>query len=165
MNPDYKTEEAVTAGAAEELGQSPTGGQATAEYYGGSGWSTESLLGSRSDDKSRLRRPYTASGIIDLAPPSTPLHDRRRGLSRRAHSAAQAAKVYFANSSFEIAAGQPRHAQRNRCHCQKLRRCRSRSRRTHRQYWCARFQQDPFPASMKRWLSTSSSGKASIQPS
>ena len=51
MNPDYKTEEAAaqaTAGAAEEL-VTPTAGQATAEYYGGTGssspaWAAEAAM-------------------------------------------------------------------------------------------------------------------------
>ena len=106
MNPDYKTEEAVTAGAAEELVQPPTAGQATAEYYGGTGsstspaWAAEAAMNPAYAD----RTPRAASSTSP--PPSTPLHDATVEACRVAlTSAAQAAKVYFANSSFEIAAG------------------------------------------------------------
>ncbi len=113
MNPDYKKEETAapaTAAAAEEPAAPPTGGQATTEYYGGTesptnpAWAAEAKMNPDYDKST----PSAASSSTDvhLAYYSAPVRDAAVEACRDALSTeAQAAKLYFANSSFDIEPG------------------------------------------------------------
>ena len=113
MNPDYKKEEiAAPAAAAAATGEPvppPTAGNATTEYYGGSeppanpAWAAEAKM---NPDYEKSTRPAASSSTTATSLAAAALRDATvEGCRDALSTEARSAKLYFANSRFDIDPG------------------------------------------------------------
>ena len=109
MNPDYKkaATQSTAPVAAKEPAPPPTGGQGTTEYFGGaesrskSAWPTEATMNPDYDKSTLPGAASSTTPTVAIPVREAALQSCRDALSTEA----QAAKIYFANSSIVIEPG------------------------------------------------------------